>query len=122
MKRVLVVEDDEMVQELMSRILEKLGASFYIAGNRDKVEEAMTEVQTFDLAIVDLIMPFVTGWEVIDRIRSSSGKAATMPIVVLTGASVSDQEKDRLLKKVQEVVWKGHFTFTDFVTTLKRWI
>ena len=119
MKKMLVVEDDALVQELMGKIAERNRYSLVVAGSRDRVEDALENIQSIDFAIVDLIMPFVTGWDVIDRIRAAGGKAATMPIIVLTGASVSDEEKNRLLKKVNAVVWKGNFTYANFISVVK---
>ncbi len=122
MKKVMIVEDDEMVQKLLAKICQTMGLESFVAGDRQRTEDAIQAVDSFDLAVVDLIMPFITGWEVIDRLRSSGGKGATLPIIVLTGANVSEQEKERLLERVSEVIWKGGFTYKDFVETLKKWL
>ena len=122
MKRVLILEDDDVVQQFMVKILKMLGAEPVIAGSPQKAEEALSNLESIDLAIVDLILPFITGWEVIDRIRKSGPAVGNIPIVVLTGASVSEKEKAKLLTKVDAVVWKGDFALDEFVGILKRWL
>ena len=122
MKRVLILEDDDVVQQFMVKILKMLGAEPVVAGNPQKAEEALSNLENIDLAIVDLILPFITGWDVIDRIRKSGPAVKNLPIVVLTGAAVSEKEKAKLLAKVDAVVWKGDFALDEFVGILKRWL
>ncbi len=88
---VLVVEDDQVNRLIMRRMLDKLGvsASFCDSGIT-AVERVATEA--FDLVLMDLMMPGLSGIEATQRIRASGVTAAQLPIV---GCSASTFETDR---------------------------
>lgn len=96
MKRILVVDDEEILRMLISDTLEDLGYEIEEAENG---EEALNKImqKSYDLVILDYMMPNLTGIEVIERIPSEI--KATMPILMLTAKA---QEADR-----QAVLDKG---------------
>ena len=80
---VLVAEDDELVAALIRDRLERDG--FEIREHRDG-ESALADALASppDLAILDVMMPRMNGFEVLGRLRESS-KTAEMPVILLTG-------------------------------------
>ena len=108
-KTVLVVDDQEVVRRLLSALLRTIPADIVTAtSGRDACDILQDRTRNLDLAIVDLILPHGSGWEVVDAIRANPQRAA-MPIVVLTGASISKEERARLSSKVSAVVPKAQF-------------
>jgi CheY-like chemotaxis protein len=79
---VLVVDDDQDIRESLAQILTEEGFDVTSASNG---LEALEEVarRTPDVMLLDLMMPVLTGWEVIETLRLS-GKHPKMPIVVLS--------------------------------------
>jgi len=79
-KRILVADDEEDVQILVCRILADAGYEVESASDGAEALRKITERRP-DLLILDLMMPGLDGWEVLDRLRSA-GNAP--PVVVLT--------------------------------------
>ena len=85
---VLVVQDDPRIASFITRGLEAEGFAVRSASD-GALGLRMTESSEFDLIILDLVLPTVTGEEVLTRIR---GGGSTVPVIVLTSKdAVSDR-------------------------------
>jgi two-component system response regulator MprA len=80
---VLLAEDDPDVQNLVRHVLEADGYHVEVAGDG---EEALTRYQTCrpSLLVLDIMMPRLTGFEVLARLRAMGGEAASVPVLVLS--------------------------------------
>lgn len=80
--RILVVEDDEMILRTLEFRLKKDGYEIAVAKDG---KEALEKIKSnsFNLVITDLMLPFVTGMEVLSYIKSN---LAELPVIVLSGA------------------------------------
>ena len=101
---ILVVDDDEILQEALSRYLISQGFEVQIAGNGREALEEMRR-RTPDLMILDLMMPGMSGFEVIDALRGEDGKAR-VPVVVYTAKELSAAEWRGLQQSVVKVLRK----------------
>jgi two-component system cell cycle response regulator DivK len=92
MARILLVEDNEMNRDMLSRRLERRGyeVTFAVDG-REGVEKALTG--TFDLVLMDMSLPEIDGWEATRQIRSAP-ETKTLPVIALTAhAMAGDRER-----------------------------
>ena len=91
--KILVVDDEEPVRELLRDLLEHDGCRVYLApGSREAL--ALLEVHQFDGIFTDVGMPGMSGWELAHAIRQRN---TTIPIAVVTGwgeAVGSDEQKE----------------------------
>src|ERR1043165_1667030 len=78
MARVLVVDDDDMIRLVVKSILERQGHAVVLAECGHDGAEAI-EAYAFDVAIVDILMPDMNGFETIRAFRRS---APALPIIV----------------------------------------
>ncbi|MBF0571796.1 MAG: response regulator [Candidatus Omnitrophica bacterium] len=79
-KRILVVDDDGLSQELMAIVLDALGYSYESAKNgKEAVEKALK--QDFDLVLMDLRMPVMNGYDAARKIHEVK---ENLPIYALT--------------------------------------
>jgi adenylate cyclase len=85
---VLIVEDDEIVRESLSTLIEHLRFSCRAACNGAEAME-MLELYPFDLVLLDLAMPDVDGYQVLQRIKSDLAMRQ-VPVIVLSGLSDVD--------------------------------
>ncbi len=83
--QVLVVDDEPMVAAMFKIVLESSGHRVTTVPNAAKALAALME-QDFDLAVVDLTLPEMDGWEVCRRINRIY---PDMPVIVTTGWTVS---------------------------------
>ncbi|RKY78184.1 hypothetical protein DRQ07_07875 [candidate division KSB1 bacterium] len=63
MKRVLIVDDEKVVLDVLERILKRLGCSAEVAHTGEKAME-MFETDVFDLVMLDVLMPGKNGFEI----------------------------------------------------------
>jgi len=86
--RVLVIDDDAMLAEVVARYLEREGFEVEVCGNgRDGLERALIVLP--DLVVLDLMLPGMQGLEVFRRLR----RVAPIPVVMLTARG---SEEDRV--------------------------
>jgi DNA-binding response OmpR family regulator len=87
--RILVVDDDRVIQQLLKVNLELEGYAVEVA---DDGEEALAQFELFrpDLVLLDIMMPKLDGWEVCRRLKSDPD-SARVPIVLLSARA---QEAD----------------------------
>jgi two-component system, sensor histidine kinase RpfC len=83
-RRVLVAEDSDMNRQVFKGILEYMGLDVNFANNGIEALKRLKE-EVFDLLIVDIQMPGMSGFEVINRCKSLISGKSRMPIVVVTG-------------------------------------
>ena len=89
MKKILIVEDDDSIHNLIKELLEK---EHYITKNAYSGTEALTiiEKENIDLILLDLMLPGMNGEEIIKKVNK------TIPIIVLS-AKVSSEDKVKAL-------------------------
>jgi CheY-like chemotaxis protein len=100
--RILVIDDEESVRELLRDIL--TDASHEVAVARDGKEGiALFREKEFDMVFTDLGMPVMSGWEVAEKVKSINEK---VPIALITGWNVSLEESELNDKRINLVIQK----------------
>lgn len=86
--RILVVDDDLVIQQLLKVNLELEGYAVQVAQDG---EDALYQVAAFrpDLILLDIMMPRLDGWEVSRRLKQDP-RTASVPIVLLSARSQED--------------------------------
>lgn len=80
---VLVVEDDDVIRELLCDLVTRMGLTPLPAGNGLLAMEIL-EFQPFDLVLLDLAMPEIDGYQVLQRIKNDLN-LRRVPVIVLSG-------------------------------------
>ena len=93
MARVLIVDDDKNIREVVRFALSRAGHEVVEAADGRAALRAVSE-QAIDAVVLDIIMPEEDGLEVCRKIRAQSGPARAVPILFL---SSRDDEFDRVL-------------------------
>jgi PAS domain S-box-containing protein len=95
--RILVAEDNLVNQKLIGLILQKANCTFQIVSNGTEALEALRN-ESFDLVLMDCMMPEMDGYEATRRLRSGEIPAATrIPIIALT-ANAGSEERGRCIE------------------------
>src|SRR5262249_34110478 len=90
--RVLVVEDDRDIADLVGRYLEKAGfATDLVSSGRDALARLADHLP--DLIVLDLMLPHVDGLEICRSVRTNQ-RTAAIPIIMLTARS---EESERIV-------------------------
>lgn len=92
MARILIVEDNEMNRDMLSRRLGRKGFEVAIATDGAQgVELAQSDPP--DLILMDMSLPVIDGWEATRRLKASD-QTARIPVIALTAhAMESDRDK-----------------------------
>jgi two-component system, cell cycle response regulator DivK len=92
MPKILLVEDNEMNRDMLSRRLERKGY-LVVTAQDGKQGYLLARSETPDLILMDISLPTMDGWEV-TRLLKADDSTRHIPIIVLTAhALVSDREK-----------------------------
>ena len=92
MIKILLVEDNEMNRDMLSRRLQRRGYEVIIATNGLAGVEAAVSAKP-DLVLMDMSLPAIDGWEATRRIKGNPATAA-IPVIALTAhAMAGDREK-----------------------------
>jgi CheY-like chemotaxis protein len=90
--KILLVEDNEMNQDMLTRRLQRRGHEVVVAGDGARGVE-LAHAERPDLVLMDMSLPVLDGWEASRRIKSSSD-TSSIPIIALTAhAMAGDREK-----------------------------
>jgi two-component system, cell cycle response regulator DivK len=92
MAKILLVEDNEMNRDMLSRRLQRKGFAVVMAED-GKAGVAMAASEVPDLILLDMSLPLVDGWEVARQIKAGP-TTKDIPIIALTAhAMAGDREK-----------------------------
>lgn len=92
MLKILLVEDNKLNREMLSRRLERKGMQVLCASDGREAIDKATEVNP-DLVLMDMSLPIVDGWEATRRLKASPS-TRDIPVIALTAhAMVGDREK-----------------------------
>ena len=102
---VLLAEDNVVNQKVAARLLEKQGHSVTIAGN-GKEALACFEREAFDLVLMDVQMPVLSGYEATKAIRAWQGEGRHVPIVALTAHAMKGDRESCLKAGMDDYLGK----------------
>ncbi len=116
--RVLVVDDDPQAVDIVSMYLESANCNILRASNG---REAVSMVREFlpDLLILDLMMPGMDGFEVVEEIKGDPNTLA-IPIVILTAKTLTPADREQLNGHVLKILEKPRFNRDRFLGEVRR--
>jgi CheY-like chemotaxis protein len=111
---VLLVEDDEDLREVIGELLEEEGYEVLRAANGADALELLSSCAEPSLVLTDLMMPVMTGWELVARLRAHP-QHASLPIIVVSAffdrappesdhVLMKPLQLDQLLQSVEEMI------------------
>jgi threonine synthase len=119
--RVAIVDDTAEARRLIRRILQSQGDfTIYEAQNgREGLDLIRRELP--DLIILDLMMPEMDGFAVMDALKADQDMAE-IPVIVATAKELTPHEKERLGSQIQALMQKGDFLNDEFLQEVKSLI
>jgi len=113
--RILVVDDDENIREILKDILTMSDHQVTLAGNGEEALEVFYR-EEFDLVFTDLGMPGISGWEVNRRIKESH---PDKPVIIISGWGAQLSEEEIKKNKADHVIPKP-FRLDQIVSVAER--
>jgi len=116
--RVLVVDDDPKAVELITvRILGMASAVLRAYGGREAIEIARRELP--DLIVLDLLMPEISGFDVVEALNLDPA-TAHIPILVVTAKEITVDDRAKLSEHVTTIMEKTTFDPDRFTAEVRR--
>ena len=116
--KVLTIDDDPMAIKLIETVLIEEGFTVVAARSGAAGIEAAHAEQP-GLIILDLLMPEIDGFEVVDQLQADPS-TAEIPIVILTAKTITPHERERLAATVAHLAAKASFSPTEFIEMVRR--
>lgn len=115
---VLVIDDDPMVLTILDTVFQSEGIKVIKAGSGQEGLDLAHRLRP-DLIILDLLMPQVDGFEVLEALKFGEETAA-IPVVIFTVMDLSSEAKVRLREKALGIFEKGMVSKEAFVSQVQK--
>ncbi len=117
-KHVLIVDDDPSIVEALSETLLVAGYAVDTAGNgKDGLTKAVVDKP--DLILLDIMMPEMNGWEVLEALKKEED-AKNIPVIVLTNLDGAENIVKALERDAHEYIVKGDTDVKDILAMVER--
>jgi threonine synthase len=118
---IALIDDSPDARRLIRRILQSQGNfTIHEAGNGKQGLEVIQKEHP-DLIILDLMMPEMDGFAVLDALRSKQD-TADIPVIVSTAKELTSEEKEKLKGQIQVLMQKGDFLSDEFLEEVRTLI
>jgi len=115
---VLAIDDDPVVATVLRSVLAPAGFRLISSPlGREGIELARREQPA--LVIVDLLLPDISGFEVVESLRTDP-RTQALPVIALTAANLSAADRRRLENRVSSLAQKGDFTRDSVLLAVQR--
>ena len=104
LRRVLIVEDDEPQRDSIHRLLASEGVEISGVATATEALERLKQT-TFDCLVLDLSLPDLSGYEMLERMAETE-EVAFPPVIVYTGRSLTRDEEQRLRRYSRSIIIK----------------
>jgi signal transduction histidine kinase/DNA-binding LacI/PurR family transcriptional regulator/CheY-like chemotaxis protein len=105
---VLIVDDDPDLLAVHSRTVQEAGYRVTVAHNGREALAAVQQARP-DLILLDLVMPALDGFQVLEHLRQQEA-TRSIPVIVVTGQTLTEDDTERLNRGVAAILSKGIFT------------
>lgn len=119
-KNILIIEDDDFLQGLEATKIKKSGYEVMIASNGQDAIKIIESKQKIDLILLDLLLPDMNGFEILEKIRQNP-ELSNIPVIIFSNLNEEKDLKNAEKFNFTEFMVKSNFTLdelTDKITTL----
>lgn len=117
LKKILLIEDDKFLRELMNKKLVTMGYDVVSAADGESGLTMIKETKP-DVVLLDLILPGMNGFEVLEKAKSDP-ETANVPVIILSNLGQSEDIEKGLKLGAKDFLVKAHFTPQEIINKLK---
>ena len=118
--KVLIVEDDKFLSELIATKLDKEGFNIALAGDG---ESGLKQTESFhpEVILLDIMLPGMDGFEVLEKIKSHADeKIKKVPVIILSNFGQESKVERGLQLGAVDYLVKANFTTAEIVAKIKE--
>ncbi len=120
-KNILVIDDDPSIRLLLEKNLHKMNYDDALANDGGEALQLLHSGETFDLILLDIELPGVSGLEVLQMIRTSKSSFAQVPVLVITAHSDKRIVRHAIELGAQDFIVKP-FDIGVMLHKVSRWV
>lgn len=105
-KKILIVEDDVFIRDIYQKTLIKVGYTIETAEDGESAVQKAT-TNHYDLILLDIMLPKVSGIDVLKKIRASAPPCNATPVILITNLTDENVVKDALAYGVNGYLLKA---------------
>ncbi len=113
-KKIMLVEDDPFISDIYHIKLSEAGYAVSVAANGLEAIRKLEEGETPDLMLLDIVMPYMDGRDVLRTMRESS-VWKDVPVILLTNISEKQQVEEAFKYGAKDYLIKSHFTPSEVI-------
>jgi threonine synthase len=115
---IAIIDDTAEARRLIRRILQSQGNFTITEASDGKTGLELIRKDHPDLVVLDLMMPELDGFSVLDALKADPD-TADIPVIVSTAKELTEEEKNRLKGQIQSLMQKGDFMSDDFLDEVR---
>ncbi len=116
-RSIAIIEDNPDSARLLRRILQARGNYTIHEAPNGEAGLALIRDRLPDLVMLDLMMPEMDGFQVLDELRANDD-TAKIPVIVITAKLLTDEDKERLSGRINGLMQKGSFMDDDLFSEI----
>lgn len=119
-KNILIIEDDDFLQGLEATKIKKSGYDVHTVSNGADAMKFIESKQKIDLILLDLLLPDMNGFEILEKIRKNT-ELASIPVIIFSNLNEEKNLKSAEQFNFTEFMVKSNFTLdelTEKITSL----
>jgi threonine synthase len=116
--RIAIVDDNDDVRRLIRRILQAQGDYTLFEATNGREAVALAQQEHPDLIILDLMMPEMDGFAVMEALQANP-TTTDIPVIVVTAKELTQAEKQRIHGHIQKLMQKGDFLSDDLADEVR---
>ena len=113
-KTIIIMEDNPEAARLLRRILQTRGDFQIAEAHNGREGLALIQQHRPDLILLDLMMPDMDGFAVLDALKADE-TLRDLPVIVVTAKELTQQERQRLQGRIKMLLQKGSFMDDDLL-------
>lgn len=121
-KEIMIIEDDSFVMDIYQTKLAQEGFLVSTAANgMEALKKLEEKKETPDLILLDIIMPYVDGLEVLKKVRTID-RLKDVPVILLTNLSQKEEVDQGLALGANDYLIKSHFTPSEVLEKINKYL
>ncbi|MFW5888616.1 MAG: response regulator [Patescibacteria group bacterium] len=121
-KKIILVEDDDFLRELASKKIAEAGYDIKTASTGEEGMQKIEE-EEFDLILLDLILPGMGGFEILEKVNNHKDKRiSNTPVIILSNLGQEDEVKKAKNMGANDYLIKAHFTPASIAKKINEYI
>ncbi len=118
MKKILLVEDDPFLIDIYTAKLKEAGFNVEVVNNGQQCLKIIQE-RIPDLLLLDIVLPYIDGWEILRRIKSMKN-LKNLKIIILSNLCQKREVEKGIELGATKYLIKAHYTPSEVVAEIKQ--